>query len=170
MSAVDGSAGEDGGPRLKAVVAMASNRVIGKDGGLPWRLPADLKWFKRLTLGHPVIMGRRTMESLGRPLSGRRNVVVSRSLTTAPEGFELAASPGDALVLVADEAEASVIGGAEIYAAMVPRCREVLLSYVFRPYEGDTRLPSFEKTFELAEVLHRDEDFELRRYLRAGRR
>jgi dihydrofolate reductase len=173
MSAADGREGEGGGggggPRLKAVVAMASNRVIGRDGGLPWRLPEDLKWFKRLTLGHPVIMGRRTMESLGRPLPGRRNLVVSRSLSSAPAGFELAPSPEDALALVAGEEEASVIGGAEIYAAMMPLCAEVLLSYVHRPHEGDTRLPEFEDSFELAEILHRDEDFELRRYARAER-
>lgn len=154
------------GPKLKAVVAMASNRVIGKDGDLPWRLPGDLKWFKKLTLGHPVLMGRRTMESIGRPLPGRRNIVISRNLVAAPEGFELAASIADVLALVADESEASVIGGAEIYRALLPHCGEVLLSYVFHPYEGDTLLPEFEAEFELAEVLHRDEDFELRRYRR----
>lgn len=155
-----------GGPRLKAVVAMAANRVIGRDGGLPWRLPEDLKWFKRLTLGRPVIMGRRTMESLGRPLPGRRNLVVSRGLRAAPAGFELARDIGEALALVADEEEASVIGGAQIYAALLPRCAEVLLSYVYEPYEGDTRLPEFEEEFELAELLYRDRDFELRRYVR----
>ncbi len=154
------------GPPLKAVVAMASNRVIGRDGGLPWRLPEDLKWFKRLTLGHPVLMGRRTMESLGRPLPGRRNLVISRSLPAAPEGFELARDVETALALVAGEEEASVIGGAQIYAALLPRCGELLLSYVFHPYEGDTVLPAFEEEFELAEILHRDGDFELRRYTR----
>jgi|688.fasta_scaffold711163_1 dihydrofolate reductase len=158
--------GDTAVPKLKAVVAMASNRVIGKDGGLPWRLPGDLKWFKKLTLGHPVLMGRKTMESIGRPLPGRRNVVISRSLTAVPEGFALAAGIDESLALVAGEEVASVIGGAEIYRAMMPRCSEVLLSYVFHPYEGDTRLPEFESEFELAEVLYRDEDFELRRYVR----
>ena len=75
------------GTKLKAVVAMASNRVIGKDGGLPWKLSADLKWFKKMTLGHPIVMGRKTMESIGRPLPGRRNLVISRNLEVAPEGF-----------------------------------------------------------------------------------
>jgi dihydrofolate reductase len=154
------------GPVLRAVVAMASNRIIGKDGGLPWRLPGDLKWFKKLTLGHPVLMGRKTMESVGRPLPGRRNVVISRSLTSVPEGFERAAGIDEALALVDAEEVASVIGGAEIYRAMMPRCSEVLLSYVFHPYEGDTELPEFESGFELIEVLHRDTDFELRRYRR----
>ncbi len=155
-----------GPTKLKAVVAMASNRVIGKDGGLPWRLSEDLKWFKRLTLGHPVIMGRKTMDSIGRPLPGRRNLVISSSLAAAPEGFELASTCEAALALVAEEAEASVIGGAQIYRELMPSCDEVLLSYVFHPYEGDTVLPEFEEDFELVEVLHRDADFELRRYVR----
>jgi len=154
------------GPTLKAVVAMASNRVIGRDGGLPWRLPADLRWFRKLTMGHPVLMGRKTMESIGRPLPGRRNIVISRSLAAAPGGFELAAGLDEAIALVATEEEASVIGGAEIYRALMPRCAEVLLSYVFQPCEGDATLPEFEAGFELVEILHRDDDFELRRYAR----
>ena len=78
-------------PYLKAVVAMASNRVIGKDGGLPWRLKEDLKWFKKMTVGHPILMGRKTMDSIVHPLPKRRNFVISRNLETVPEGFELAA-------------------------------------------------------------------------------
>lgn len=152
--------------RWKAVVAMASNRVIGRDGALPWRLPEDLKWFRRLTLGHPVVMGRRTMESLGRPLPGRRNVVLSRGAGSLPAGFERVASAAEAVALLAAEEEVSVIGGAQIYRELLPRCDELLLSQVFLPYEGDTRLDPFEDDFELAEVLYRDEDFELRRYLR----
>jgi dihydrofolate reductase len=154
------------GPKLKAVVAMASNRVIGKDGGLPWKLSADLKWFKKVTLGFPIVMGRVTMESIGRPLPGRRNLVISRSLESAPEGFELVPSCEAAMDALAGETEASIIGGAQIYREMMPLCDEVLLSYVFHPYEGDTVLPAFEEDFEMVEVLHRDEDFELRRYVR----
>jgi len=153
-------------PKLKAVVAMASNRVIGRDGGLPWKLSADLKWFKKVTLGFPIVMGRVTMESIGRPLPGRRNLVISRSLESAPEGFELVPSCEAAMSALASETEASVIGGAQIYREMMPLCDEVLLSYVFHPYEGDTMLPEFEADFEMVEVLHRDEDFELRRYVR----
>lgn len=155
-----------GGPKLKAVVAMASNRVIGRDGGLPWKLSADLKWFKKMTLGHPIVMGRVTMESIGRPLPGRRNLVISRTLDSVPEGFELAPSCEAAVNALAGETEASVIGGAQIYREMMPLCDEVLLSYVFHPYEGDTTLPPFEDDFEMIEILHRDEDFELRRYVR----
>lgn len=154
------------GPKLKAVVAMASNRVIGRNGGLPWKLSADLKWFKKVTLGFPIVMGRVTMESIGRHLPGRRNLVISRSLASVPEGFELVPSCEAAMEALAGETEASVIGGAQIYREMMPLCDEVLLSYVFHPYEGDTLLPDFEDDFELVEVLHRDEDFELRRYVR----
>lgn len=153
-------------PTLKAVVAMASNRVIGKDGDLPWRLPEDLKWFKKLTLGSPIVMGRVTMESLGRPLPKRRNVVISRSITEAPDGFELVESCDAALDLLQSEEVVFVIGGGQIYREMIPQCDEVLLSYVFHPYEGDTHLFEFEDAFTVAEILHRDDDFELRRYVR----
>jgi len=153
-------------PRLKAVVAMASNRVIGKDGDLPWRLSEDLKWFKKMTLGFPIVMGRKTMESLGRPLPKRRNIVISRNLDSVAEGFELVRSCEEAVGLLAGEEQASIIGGAQIYGEMIPLCDEVLLSYVYHPYEGDTILPEFEEAFEMVEVIYRDEDFELRRYVR----
>ncbi|MDF1816624.1 MAG: dihydrofolate reductase [Verrucomicrobiales bacterium] len=153
-------------PALRAVVAMASNRVIGKDGGLPWRLPEDLKWFKKLTLGHPVVMGRKTMESLGRSLPKRRNVVISRNLTEVPDGFELVKSCEEAISHLADEEIICIIGGAEIYREMLPMCSEVYLSHVFEPHEGDTTLVEFEDDFELLEIVHRNEDFELRRYVK----
>lgn len=157
-------------PHLKAVVAMASNRIIGKDGDLPWRLSEDLKWFKKMTVGHPVVMGRKTMQSLRGPLPKRRNLVISRSASELPEGFELVRSCEEALQRLRDEARISIIGGAQIYAEMLPLCDEVLLSYVFHPYKGDTELPPFEDDFVLEEVLYRDDDFELRRYLRKEQR
>lgn len=153
-------------PVLKAVVAMASNRVIGKDGDLPWRLKEDLKWFKKLTLGQPVIMGRKTMESIGRPLPGRENIVVSRQLESPPEGFLLANSFDAVAHLLEGSDTACIIGGAEIYSHFLPRCREIYLSYIYHPYPGDTTFPEFESEFDLAEILYRDEDFELRRYTR----
>lgn len=153
---------------LKAIVAMSSNRVIGRDGDLPWRLPEDLKWFKRLTLGHPIVMGRKTMDSLrGRPLPGRRNLVLSRSLgpDDLPAGFErLEAADPESLRALGDPV--FLIGGAEIFRQWLPECDEVLLSYVFEPHEGDTHLPAFEDGFDLVEVLDRQPEFELRRYVR----
>lgn len=146
---------------------MASNRVIGRDGDLPWRLPEDLKWFKKLTLGHPIVMGRKTMDSLGgRPLPKRRNLVVSRSLDQddLPEGFEKTEADPEALRRLADTV--FIIGGAEIYRLLLPHCDEVYLSYVFEPHEGDTFLPSFEDDFEKAEIVASHPEFELRRYTR----
>lgn len=153
-------------PVLKAIVAMASNRIIGRDGDLPWRISEDLKWFKKLTLGHPILMGRKTMESIGRPLPKRRNIVISRSLTEAPEGFDLVSSCEDALNLFDDDDTVFVIGGAQIFQEMLPMCDEFYLSYVYHPYEGDVSLPAFETDFTFKEILHRDDDFELRRYAR----
>jgi len=155
-------------PTLKAIIAMASNRVIGKDGQLPWHLPGDLKWFKKLTLDHSIIMGRKTMDSIGKPLPRRRSITVSGSLGEAPAGYELASSSGAAIELVKGEETAFVIGGAQLFADMLPSCSEVYLSFVFHPYEGDVRLPEFEDQFEMKEVLHQDEDFELRHYVRRG--
>ncbi|MCB1061652.1 MAG: dihydrofolate reductase [Verrucomicrobiae bacterium] len=152
---------------LIAVVAMASNRVIGRDGDLPWRLSEDLKWFKKLTLGHPIVMGRKTMESLGgRPLPKRRNLVLSRSLdeNDLPEGFEKTSA--DPEILRALDETVSIIGGAEIYRLLLPHCDEVYLSYVFEPHEGDTYLPPFEDDFDLAEIVATYPEFELRRYTR----
>lgn len=153
---------------LRAVVAMASNRVIGRNGRLPWHLPADLKWFKKLTLGHPIVMGRKTMESLGgKPLPGRRNLVLSRCWPTdarPPDGFERVAS-ADPSELRKLAPEVDIIGGAEIFRLLLPHCDEVFLTYVFAEYEGDTILPPFEHDFELVEVLDRQTEFELRRYV-----
>lgn len=153
-------------PTLKAIVAMASNRVIGKDGGLPWHLPDDLKWFKKLTTGHSIIMGRKTMESIGKALPKRRSIVVSESLDGAPDGYELAPSADAALELVKNEETAFVIGGAQLFETMLPQCEEVYLSLVFKPHEGDVLLPIFEDQFDMTRMLHRDEDFELRHYVR----
>jgi dihydrofolate reductase len=155
--------GEDGAPlRLIAVVAMASNRVIGKDGGLPWHLPEDLKFFKQLTTGGTIVMGRKTYESIGRPLPKRRNIVLSRSLKTAPEGCELAADLSD-LELNGD---VFIIGGAQIYAALLDQIDEIIMTYVFDAYDGDTLLPEFEDGFEMKEVLALTPEFEVRRYTR----
>lgn len=147
---------------------MASNRVIGRDGDLPWRIPGDLKWFKRLTLGHPLVMGRKTMESLGgRPLPGRRNLVLTRSRGAAdlPAGFErLDRADPDHLRTLADTV--FVIGGAEVFRLLLPHCDEVYLSLVHEPHPGDTFLPPFEEAFTLAEILDRQPEFELRRYVR----
>lgn len=101
---------------LSIIVAMAENRAIGKDNDLPWHLPADLKYFKATTMGKPIIMGRKTFDSIGRPLPGRRNIVITRNTGWAADGVEVAPSVAEAREMVASEEEAMIIGGAQIYA------------------------------------------------------
>lgn len=153
-------------PLFKAVLAMSSNRVIGRDGTLPWSLPEDLRWFKKLTLGHPIIMGRKTMDSIGRALPGRRNIVLSSSGAPLLPGFELARSPEELAPLLAGEKEAAVIGGAQIFSELLPLCDEIFLSYVFEAHEGDVYLPEFEDDFTRVGTLFANEAFELRHYRR----
>jgi len=123
--------------KLTAIVAAAENGAIGIEGRLPWRLPADLAHFKRLTLGKPVVMGRRTWESIGRPLPGRLNVVVGSMPT--PEGCASARSLDEALSLpeVAAAPEVAIIGGARLYEEALPRCDELHLTRVHGEFEAD---------------------------------
>jgi dihydrofolate reductase len=142
---------------------MASNRVIGRDGKLPWHLPEDLKFFKRTTLDHPILMGRKTFDSLPGILPRRRHIVLSRTLTESPEGAKLISSPEE-LASLDVHGDVFVIGGAQIFAALLPRCHELYLTYILKPYEGDTVLPPFEDDFELMEILGETPEFQLRRY------
>jgi dihydrofolate reductase len=113
---------------ISLIAAMAGNRTIGRDNALPWRLPEDLRHFKATTLGKPVIMGRKTWESLGRPLPGRRNVVVSRNPDYRPEGGELTGSLAEAIAATADADEVFVIGGAELYRQALPSAQRLYLT------------------------------------------
>jgi len=126
------------------VAALAENRVIGRDGGLPWRLPDDLRRFRRLTTGHAVVMGRRTFESIGRALPGRRNLVVTRRGLDAP-GIETFASLEAALAAVADDPEPFVIGGEALYRAALPRAERLYLTRVEAEVEGDARFPEVDE-------------------------
>lgn len=124
---------------------MAQNRVIGRAGGVPWRLPADMRFFKRLTTGHTVIMGRKTFESLDRPLEGRRNVVVTRDRSYhAPEGVTVARGFDEALTLADGEEEVFVAGGEAIYRLALPRADRIYLTVVHAHVEGDTLFPDFD--------------------------
>lgn len=130
-------------PRLVLVAALARNRVIGVDGRMPWHLPADLAHFKRVTMGHPVIMGRATFESIGRPLPGRRNVVLSRTWTDAPDGVELAGSLDDALDRLDAGPPVMVIGGGQLYLEALSRASGMELTLVDADPVGDTRFPEW---------------------------
>lgn len=147
--------------KLTAIVAAAENGVIGREGRLPWHLPADLRHFKVRTMGRPVIMGRRTWESIGRPLPGRLNVVLSRQPGFAAEGAVVARSLDEALSLpgVREAEEAMVIGGARLFEEALPRCDEIELTRVHAEVEGDTffRFDEREWILDASEALTPDE-------------
>ena len=143
---------------LTLVAAVARGGVIGRDGGIPWRLPADVAHFKSLTTGHAVVMGRRTWDSLPdrfRPLPGRRNVVVTRNSEWRADGAERAGSLEEALALLADEEHVFVVGGAEIYAAALPHADELVLTEIDLDVDGDTFFPDWDRS--AFEVTSREE-------------
>ena len=132
--------------KISMIAAMAHDRVIGKDNQMPWHLPADLAHFKRVTLGKPVLMGRKTFESIGRPLPGRRNLVISRNPGYQAEGIEVVGSVEAALAQLAGSAveELMVIGGGHLYAEMLPSADCLYLTRIDLAVEGDTRFPAFD--------------------------
>jgi len=125
---------------------MARNRVIGRDNRLPWRLPADLAYFKRVTMGHPVIMGRRTWESIGRPLPGRQNIVVTRNRDYSAPGATVVGSLDAAWRAAGDVEEACVIGGTSLFAEALPIADRIHLTEVQADVEGDTYFPPFDRS------------------------
>lgn len=141
--------------QLIAVVAMAQNRVIGKQNQLPWRMPADLQHFKSVTMGKPVIMGRKTYESIGRPLPGRLNIIVTRDLNYKAPGCEVVSSPGVALSLVAAQPEACLIGGSELYKQLLPEVSQIYLTVIHHDFDGDAYFPELDKN-EWQEVSRED--------------
>ena len=132
--------------RLAIIAAMAANRVIGSNNDLPWRLPADWKRFKSLTMGHHLIMGRKTFESIGQPLPGRTTIVITHQTGYAPEGVLVAHSVEQALQMAAGEDEVFVAGGAQIYQQMLPRADRLYLTSIHEEFEGDTDFPEFEES------------------------
>ena len=133
--------------RLELIAAVAANGVIGCGGQLPWRLPDDLKHFKELTLGHAIIMGWKTYDSIGKPLAGRRNVVISRSWDQRPPAdVERASSLDEAIVrAAASPPPAFIIGGAQVYASALPRVQVMHLTELDEPVEGDVFFPDFDR-------------------------
>ena len=128
---------------ISYVVAVSKNGVIGREGGLPWHISSDLKRFKEITMGKPVVMGRKTWESLPKkPLPGRRNIVITRQPGFAPAGAEVAATPEEALSLAGDVPEVAVIGGGEIYRLFWPLVDRLYLTEVDLEVAGDTHFPA----------------------------
>ena len=132
-------------PRLNLIAALGKNGVIGIGNRLPWQLPDDLRHFKALTLGHPVLMGRKTFESLGRPLPGRRNIVITRNAHYRPEGAEVAGSIEQALALCQGAQEVFFIGGADIYRQALPLAERLHLTEVDASPAGDAFFPAFDR-------------------------
>ncbi len=135
-----------GRPRISIIVARARNGVIGRRNRLPWRLPADLQRFKAVTMGKPMVMGRRTWESLPGLLPGRRHIVVSRDPAYGAEGAEVASSLAGAVALAGAVEEVMVIGGAQLYRQALPLAERIYLTEVDAEVEGDTWFPSFDES------------------------
>lgn len=132
--------------RISLIVAASTNGVIGADGGLPWHLPDDFRYFRQTTMGSPIIMGRRTWESIGRPLPGRLNIVLTRSEDLCAVGAIVVRSVDDALAAAGDVDEVFVIGGGEIYSLFLDRASRIHLTRVDARVEGDTRFPALDPT------------------------
>lgn len=155
---------------LSAIAAMAQNRVIGKQNTIPWHVPEDFKFFKQTTMGGILLMGRKTYESIGRPLPGRITVVLSRSGapsagTPLPENLIYIRDLAE-LNAIAPERKVFVAGGAEIYAQLLPHCDELFLTEIAASPDGDAFFPPFENFFDAGTEIARGENFRIRRFSR----
>lgn len=146
-------------PRICLIAALAANRVIGKNNALPWHLPADLKRFKALTMGHPVLMGRKTHDAIGRPLPGRRNLVISRNRDYSAPGCEVMHSQDEAIAACAGAWKIFIIGGAELYRESLARAHCLEFTEIRAEFEGDATFPEFSlaQWRETGREIHRDE-------------
>jgi dihydrofolate reductase len=151
-------------PTFKAIAAMTQNRVIGNQGDIPWHLPEDFKWFKKTTMGQILVMGRKTYQSIGRPLPGRTTYVLSRHPQQI-EGVQSITTLA-ALDTIKTDQTIWIAGGGEIYQQMLPKCSELYLTRVHRSVAGDAFFPEFEDQFEKAEELFKNEDFTIEKWVR----
>lgn len=147
-----------------AVAAMASNRVIGADGQIPWHLPEDLRWFKELTTGGTLLMGRVTYDSIGRPLPGRVTIVMSRSENLQIPGVQVIRDLSG-LFSAKMQGEVFVVGGSEVYRVALPYCRDLYLTEVKREVEGDRKFPVFEELFRFSSVLRETPEMRIVHYV-----
>ena len=147
---------------FRAIAAMALNRVIGVGNKIPWHLPEDFKWFKQMTTGHVIVMGRKTFESIGKPLPNRETIVMSHGDFAYP-GVRVVRSL-DELVLVVTGREVFVAGGAQVYAQALPLCSDLYLTLVKREVAGDAFFPPFEDQFEPAEEIRDTPEFKILHY------
>lgn len=129
---------------ISLIVALDKNRVIGLNNAMPWHLPGELQYFKETTMGKPIIMGRKTFESIGRPLPGRRNIVITRNAQYDAEGIELAYSLEEAIKLAGDVEETMIIGGQQIFTESLPLADRLYITEIDYAFEGDTYFPAYE--------------------------
>lgn len=149
------------------IAAMANNRIIGQDNKMPWHLPADLQHFKSVTMSKPVIMGRKTFESIGRPLPGRKNIIISRNAQYSAQGVEVVTSPEEALLLVKDCEEVMIIGGGNIYQQFLSQASTLYLTFINLDVTGDTQFPDYEKVANwhvVEEQINNPDDKNLHQY------
>jgi dihydrofolate reductase len=146
---------------MNAIAAMALNRVIGRDNKIPWYLPEDFKWFKKITMGHSILMGRKTFESIGKPLPGRRNLVVSRTAEIPNVEVVRDLDHFDPAFYETDGKEIFVMGGADIYRQLLSRCQTIYLTVVKREYDGDAFFPEFERDFARSERILETPEFDV---------
>jgi dihydrofolate reductase len=152
--------------KISIIVAMAANGVIGNDNELPWHLPADLKHFKQTTMGKPILMGRKTWESIGRPLPGRTNIVITRDSAYSAAGCIVVNSIEAAIAAAGEQEEVMVIGGAELYRQVLPRADTIYLTRIHASFDGDTRFPEISDTEwqQLERVDHEADEKNLQDY------
>lgn len=143
----------------RAIAAMAENRVIGNHNTIPWHLPEDFKWFKKTTMGQTLLMGRKTFDSIGRPLPGRQTIILSRNQLSIPNTQTV--NTVESIESVATSDTIWIAGGAEIYQLMLPKCSDLYLTRVHQRPVGDTFFPEFENHFELATVIESNAEFSI---------
>jgi dihydrofolate reductase len=151
---------------VKAIVAMTRQRVIGDGNRIPWRLPGEQRWFKETTMGHPILMGRKTFESIGKPLPGRRNLVVTRIGAFGEVDLVRDLELFDPTPYESEGKEIFVIGGAEIYSALLGRCNAIYATIVKQEYTGDTIFPEFESQFAISKTIRETPEYDIFLYKR----
>ena len=153
--------------KISMIAAMANNRIIGNDNKMPWHLPADLQHFKQVTMSKPVIMGRKTFESIGRPLPGRQNIIISRNEAYSVPGIEVVKSPEEALALVSNVDEVMIIGGGNIYKQFLDKATTLYLTFIELDVAGDTQFPDYEEVADwqiIEECVNAPDDKNLHQY------
>ena len=130
---------------ISLIVAHDENRVIGYENDMPWHLPGDLQYFKKTTMGKPVIMGRNTFESIGKPLPGRRNIIITRNASYVAEGAEIVSSLEEAIALVKDVEEIMIIGGQQIFDLALPLADRLYITHIHHAFKGDTYFPAYDE-------------------------